>query len=193
MEIHFDQNGTVEQIVTRFDQGVSYPLVLRQDLVSQIPSLKKKYLHFNDYKGQTITDIFTPNQLEKAIVLNAFTFETGVWLNQGNAKFKKMELPVQAEFSPIYSILAEDFDGDGNQDILMGGNLYSAKPETGIYDSGYGLLLKGDGRGNFKALSSGESGILIRGEIRSLRRMIHLGKKIVLVGKNNDLMEVFSY
>lgn len=189
----FDQNGTVEQIVTRFDHGVSYPLVLRQDMVSQIPSLKKKYLHFNDYKRQSITDIFTPKQLEKTIVLNAFTFETGVWINQRNTKFKKIDLPVQAQFSPVYSILVEDFDGDGNQDILMGGNLYRAKPETGIYDAGYVLLLKGDGSGNFRALSSEESGILIRGEIRSLRKMTHLGKKIVLVGKNNDLMEVFSY
>ena len=29
----FDQNGTVEQIMTRFNNGVSYPLVLRQDMV----------------------------------------------------------------------------------------------------------------------------------------------------------------
>lgn len=189
----FDQNGMLEQIITRFDDGVAYPLVLRQDLIAQIPSLKKKYLYFNDYKGKTIFDIFTPAQLEKATILNAFTFETAVWMNRGNEGFKKVSLPVQAQFAPVYAILTEDFDNDGNQDILMGGNLYRAKPETGIYDGSYGLLLRGDGRGNFKALHSSESGVLIKGEIRSIKKMAHQGKKIVLVGKNNEKMEVLTY
>lgn len=189
----FDQNGTVEQIITRFDHGASYPLVLRQDMVAQIPSLKKKYLHFREYKGKTITDIFTADQLKGAIVLNALTFETAVWINQGNGAFKKINLPAQAQFSPVYAILVDDFDGDKNQDILLGGNLYRAKPETGIYDGSYGLLLKGDGTGNFTALSSGESGILIRGEIRSLKKIRYRERNIVLVGKNNDGMEILGY
>ena len=134
-----------------------------------------------------------PAQLEQAIVLNAYTFETTVWMNQRNGGFKMVNLPIQAQFSPVYSILIDDFDGDKNIDVLMGGNLYRAKPETGIYDGSYGLLLKGDGRGNFEAMSSGKSGILIRGEIRSLKKMEHKKHRIVLVGKNNDKMELLSY
>jgi hypothetical protein len=186
----FDQNGTVEQILTRFNNGVSDPLVLRQDLVSQIPSLKKKYLRYNEYQGQAMTDIFTADQLSKAIILSAYTFETAVWMN-GNGRFNKMSLPREAQFSPIYAILVDDFDGDKNQDILMGGNLSRSKPETGIYSGSYGLVLKGDGHGNFNALSSTESGILIRGEVRSFRKINYRGQKTVLVGKNNEKMEVF--
>lgn len=189
----FDRNGMLEQVMTRFDNGIAYPFVLRQDLVAQIPSLKKKFLHYNEYKGKTMADIFTVEQLQKAVVLNAFTFETAVWMNHGNGDFKKTTLPIRAQFSPVYAILVDDFDGDGNQDILMGGNLYRAKPETGIYDASYGTLLKGDGQGNFKDIPSSESGILIKGEIRSLEKMVYRGKNIVLVGKNNDRMEIFSF
>ena len=189
----FDQNGTIDQILTRFDDGVSYPLVLKQDLVGQIPSLKKKYLHFNQYANKTITDIFDPTQLEHSIVLNAYTFETAVWINQKNGGFKKLNLPIQAQFSPVYSMLIDDFDGDKNLDVLMGGNLYRAKPETGIYDGSYGLMLKGNGKGDFVALSSRESGVLMKGEIRSLKKIEYKKQRMVLVGKNNDKMEVLSY
>ncbi len=189
----FDQNGMIEQVITRFNYGTAYPLTLRQDIIAQIPSLKKKYLHFNEYKGKTIADIFTPDQLKDAIILDAFTFETAVWINQGKGSFKRTVLPVQAQFSPVYAILVDDFDKDKNQDILLGGNLYRAKPETGIYDGSFGLLLKGDGLGNFKAISSGESGILIKGEIRSMEKIVYHKKRTVLVGKNNDRMQFYSY
>ncbi len=188
----FDQNGTIEQIVSRFDNGVSYPFVLRNDLVAQIPSLKKKYLHFSDYRSKTLSDIFTPQQLKESIVLNAYSFETAVFLNKGNA-FDKITLPVQAQFTPIYSILAEDFNGDGNLDLLVGGNLYRAKPETGIYDGSYGLLLTGDGTGNFTPLSATESGVSIKGEVRAMKQINHKKKKLVLVGKNNSQLETLSY
>ena len=189
----FDQNGTVEQILTRFQNGVSYPMVLRQDLVAQLPGLRKKYLHYKDYRGQTINDIFTAEQLEQAIILNARSFETTLWLNTGQGSFERKTLPVEVQFSPVYAILINDFDEDGNADILTGGNLYRAKPETGIYDGSYGILLKGDGRGNFTALPSGESGICIKGEIRSLRNLRTGGGRVVLGARNNDAPVVLQY
>ena len=189
----FDQNGSVEQILTRYDRGVSLPLVLRADLVAQIPALKKKYLHFRDYKGKTISDIFTKDQLKNAFVLNAYTFETAVWMNNKNGTFSKRTLPVQAQFFPVYALLVEDFNGDNNLDILLGGNLYRAKPETGIYAGGYGLLLKGNDQGNFAPVSAGESGLKIKGEIRALEEIKVHGKPFVLTGKNNDQMEVLRY
>ena len=188
----FDHNGTIEQIISRFDQGISYPLVLRNDLVAQIPSLKKKYLHFSDYRLKTMADIFSPEQLKESMVLNAYSFETTVFINKGNS-FEKKSLPMQAQFSPVYSILVEDFNHDGNLDLLMGGNLYRAKPETGIYDGSYGLLLTGDGTGRFAAETSTRSGVSLKGEIRSLTSIHFKKRNVVLVGKSNDQLEVLSY
>jgi len=188
----FDRNGTMEQIISRFDQGISYPLVLRNDLIAQIPSLKKKYLYFSDYRLKTMADIFSPEQLKESIVLNAYSFETTVFINKGNS-FEKKALPMQAQFSPVYSILAEDFNHDGNLDLLMGGNLHRAKPETGIYDGSYGLLLTGDGTGRFAAETSTRSGVSLKGEIRSLKSIRFKKRNVVLVGKSNDQLEVLSY
>lgn len=189
----FDQNGSVEHITTRFDGGVSYPFNLRQDLVAQIPSLKKKFLHYRDYKNKKISDIFSPEQLQHAETLNAYTFETSVWMNTGKGSFTRQALPVQAQFFPVYALLVGDFTKDGNVDILLGGNQFRAKPETGIYAGGYGLLLKGQGNGKFNAVPAAASGLKIRGEIRAFKELEADHGKFVLIGKNNDRMEILRY
>ncbi len=189
----FDQNGTVEHITTRYEHGISYPLVLRQDLLAQMPSLKKKFLHYKDYQGKTISDMFVPEILAKSIQLNAYTFESAVWINQGNGTFKKISLPLEAQLFPVYAGLLKDFNKDGNLDILLGGNLYRAKPETGIYDAGYGLFLRGLGNGKFESESPASSGVQIKGEIRTLKDMIVKRKKMVLVGRNNDRPQFLTY
>jgi enediyne biosynthesis protein E4 len=196
VELHindFDQNGTIDHVTTYFDLGRRYPLNLRQDIVSQMPSLKKKFLHFHDYQGKSIEEVFTPEQRKRSIVLKANTFESAIWLNTGKQSFEKKPLPLQMQFSPVYSSLVQDFDKDGAIDILAGGNLYRAKPETGIYDASYGLFLKGDGKGGFEALPSQKSGVFVTGEIRGLRSIPLKGKHLVIIGKNNDRVEFLEY
>ena len=188
----FDQNGSVEHITTRYYDGKSLPLVLRQDLVMQIPSLKKKYLHFENYRSQTIGDIFTPDQLKRALTLSAYDLETSLWLNNGDGSFSHRTLPVQAQLSPVYAVFIDDVDKDSNLDILLGGNLYRCKPETGIYDGSYGLLLRGDGKGGFAAVTAGESGICIKGEIRAIKN-ISRKKRTVIIARNNDELQFLSY
>lgn len=188
----FDQNGSVEHITTHYYNGKSLPMVLRQDLIMQIPSLKKKYLHFEDYKGQTVADIFSPDQLKRSVTLSASNLKTSLWLNDGSGGFIERELPVEAQFAPVYSVYIEDVDSDSNPDILLGGNLYRAKPETGIYDGSYGLLLKGDGKGGFSALPPAASGVSIKGEIRGIKKIMDRPRTIV-VARNNDFLQFFRY
>jgi hypothetical protein len=182
----FDRNGTVEQVICTYNEGVSYPMVLRHDLVTQVPSLKKKYLKYESYKDQTITDIFTPEQMEGVVKSDAYDFSTSVLINEGNGKMSLRSLPWEAQLSPVYGIEVDDVDGDGFQDVLLGGNLYNVKPEVGRYDASYGLLLKGDGKGNFKAISSLESGIKILGEIRDIVSFHTAGQRRYVIARNND-------
>jgi hypothetical protein len=92
----------------------------------------------------------------------------------------------------MYAIDAEDFDKDGNIDILMGGNFYQSKPEVGIYDASYGVLLKGDGKANFTALTAQQSGVNIKGAVRDMLSIQIGKKKAILVALNNDSVSVLN-
>ncbi len=189
----FDQNGMVEQVICTFNGDKMYPMALRHDLVAQMPGLKKKYLKYERYKDQTAQDIFTPEQLESAVKLDAYEFETSLLVNQGNGKFELKPLPVEAQVSPVYGIAVHDFDGDGNLDVLLGGNFFSAKPEVGRYDASYGLLLRGDGKGNFKAVKPKESGFYTYGEVRDISVINFGANRMVLVARNNDTLQLFQF
>ena len=94
--------------------------------------------------------------------------------------------------SPMYGIAAEDFDKDGNVDILMGGNFYQSQPQVGIYDASYGVMLKGNGKGDFTALPAQQSGINIRGAVRDIK-VVKVGKKkIILVAQNNGALRIIN-
>ncbi|MCE2895222.1 MAG: VCBS repeat-containing protein [Flammeovirgaceae bacterium] len=182
----FDQNGTVEQIICMFNGDKSYPLALKHDLLSQIPSLKKKFLKYESYKHATITDIFTPEQLKTAVEFEATSLASSVLINDGKGNFRIEALPMEAQFSPVYAILVDDLDKDGNLDLLLGGNLYRVKPEVGRYDASFGTFLKGDGKGKFKAVPNRDCGLMIDGEVRDIKR-IKVGKdNLILVARNND-------
>lgn len=186
----FDNNGSIEQIITCYNGDSAYPMALRHDLVGVLPYLKKKYLKYEDYKNQTIRDVFTEEQLGEALRLDATTFESSVFLSDGKGGFNQKPLPAEAQLSPMYAIVVEDMDGDGKQDILMGGNFYESKPEAGIYDASQGVVLKGDGKGGFTPLHSRQSRLLIKGAIRDLK-LIKAGKEtLLIVAKNNEKVEI---
>ena len=188
----FSGNGNIEQIVCTYNGDKQYPLVLRHDLVGELPYLKKKYLRYAQYKEQTMEDIFGKEQLQKADKLEVYEMRSSVIMNNRNGTFTMKPLPIEAQFSTVFGLVIKDFDGDGRKDILLGGNFYQSKPEVGIYDASYGLLLKGDGKGNFKAVSPQNSGVVVKGAVRDITE-IKAGKKQLLVfAKNNDKTEILS-
>jgi hypothetical protein len=188
----FDQNGTVEQIVCCYNGDRQYPMALRHDLVAALPYLKKKYLHYEDYKGQTVGDIFTKEQLDKAVKLDAYELKSCVFLSDGKGGFVKRPLPTEAQFSTVYGLSAGDFDHDGLTDLLIGGNFYQSKPEAGIYDASYGLFLKGNGRGDFAPQSARQSGFFVKGAVRDIQVVKTKHQPIFIVAKNNDSTQLFK-
>lgn len=181
----FDRNGTNEQIISVYQGDVSYPMVLRHDLMSQVPVLKKKFLKYESFKDQTFETIFTPEERQGSLELKVYELASVVLINSGKS-FELKKLPTEAQFAPIYAISISDIDGDEIMDLVVGGNLYKAKPEAGRYDASNGLLLKGTGAGNFKALSAGQSGLFLDGEVRDLKFILVNGKRILLVARNNS-------
>ncbi len=188
----FDLNGSVEQIICVFEGDTSYPLALKHDLTRQIPRLARKYKTYKMYKNQQITDIFSPAQLRNAIHLNACMMETSLFLNDGEGHFTRKALPLETQFSPVYALIIDDFNADGNPDILLGGNLYNVKPEVGRYDASYGSFLRGDGHGDFHNVPARISGFRLYGEIRSLIKIKTNRGVLVVASRTNGSPQVFN-
>jgi len=187
----FDKNGFVEQIISYYNHGKSYPLPLRDDLIKSLPFLKARYLSYEKYARQTITDIFPPADLADALVKQVYTFETSLARNNGDGSFTLVPLPHEAQLAPVYGILASDFDRDGRVDLLLAGNFDGVKPEIGRMSAGYGLFLRGDGNGKFAPVRSVDSGFSVPGQARDIQR-IRIGQgDLYVVTRNNDRPLVF--
>lgn len=187
----FGGNGFVEQIVAFYNHGRLYPLVLRDDLIKSLPYLKSRYPNYANYATQTVSDIFSPADLAGAVVKQAHTFATMLAKNNGDGSFSLVPLPREVQISPIYGILATDVDKDGKPDLLMAGNFDGVKPETGRMSAGYGMMLKGDGKGKFTPVRTVESGFFVPGQARDIQSLRTPAGELYVVTRNNDRPLVF--
>ncbi|MEM6380937.1 MAG: VCBS repeat-containing protein, partial [Bacteroidota bacterium] len=183
----FDNNGSLDQILTYYLKGKEYIFYTKDELVGQLPEIKKRYLSYWDFAGADFRDIFPNSVMENAKVLEASEFRSGVLINEGGEQFAFVPLPIDAQYAPIQAIQYEDFDGDQQKDLLLVGNFFDANIQMGRYDANYGLVLKGKGNGDFAAISGKESGLSIKGQCRNLNTINISGKgAMILVGRNND-------
>jgi enediyne biosynthesis protein E4 len=182
----FAHNGFVQQIVAYYSNGRPYPLTLRDDLIRSLPLLKDRYPSYKDYAKQTLADVFPKTEMADAVIKNAYTFETTLLRNNGNGSFTMIPLPREAQISPVYGILASDYDGDGRVDLLLAGNFDGFKPELGKMDASYGLFLKGDGKGHFTPVRTVDSGFFVPGQSRDIVRVRTASGYRYVVSRNND-------
>ena len=187
----FAANGTLAQILTFYKNGVSYPLAGRDELVRHIPQLRSRYVSYADFGASRIEDIFPASELKQATVLQAYSFGSAIALNNGDGTFDLRPLPVEAQFAPIYAVLAEDVDGDEHIDLVVAGNFHGVTPVRGHYDASYGLLLRGDGRGGFQPVDLEASNLVIEGEVREMKMLRHAsGGRLIVVARNGDSPQI---
>jgi len=187
----FARSGSAQQIVATYSGGVSHPLAMRDELVNALPYLKTRYLTYQEYAGQTVTDIFSAADLAGAVEKQAYTFATALARNNGDGSFTLVPLPLAAQLAPVYGILAADFDGNGTRDLLLAGNFDGVQPEIGRMSASYGLLLRGDGKGNFTPVRTVESGFFVPGQARDIARVRTRDGPRYVVTRNNDRPLVF--
>lgn len=188
----FDLNGSIEHIICIYNGDTSYPMVLKHDLIKQIPTLASKYPTYDQFKNQRIEDIFQADILDKSIKKEVYHLESAFFINDGKGSFEMTSLPTEVQFAPIYGFYVEDFNQDGLLDIIAGGNLSRVKPEVGNYMSGYGVVLMGNDDNYFRTIKAMESGFSVIGEIRDIKSIRYKNKKFILVAKSNDYIQVFK-
>ena len=184
----YDRNDQLDPILTfKGNDGKFYPYDLRHNLIDQMKPLKKIFPDYKSFKSATIQDMFSEEQLNESLKLDVNILSSSIFINQGEGNFELYKLPQRAQFSPIYSILVDDFDKDGDQDIIAGGNLFKAKPEIGRYDASFGLYIENQGDKGF-AIPKNGYGFNLSGEVRSI---IYSNSNVV-VGRNSDSLAIFK-
>ncbi len=188
----FDNNGSVDPLICYYIQGKSYPMASRDEITDQMVSLRQRFPTYDSYANATIEDILTPEQLKSARQLSTNYFET-TYFENNNGVFEAKKLPLQANFFPVFAISAGDFDHDGKPDILLAGNTDHARIKIGKIDAGYGVLLKGDGKGHFEYVPQLTSGLSVKGCTRDIIKLNGKNGDRVIFTVNNQAPVNYSY
>lgn len=181
----FDSNGTLDPIFAQFRGDSLYPIPVRNDLIKQLPGIKKKYLFHKDYAGKTVSQVFSPKQLNEAQVRKVFGFESVVAFGRRDGSFELTNMPRELQYAPLFS-----FAQLNDSTWFCGGNFFGVKPEEGRYDANFGALLRVTPGGVLEW--AGDLGV--RGEVRKAKvAQGKGGKKFLILAKNNDYVEVHEF
>ncbi len=186
----FDGNGSYDAVLGYYNQGKCYPLFSRDQLIDQMPGMRKKFIRYKDYSGTTLDKLFTEEQKKGMDIYKTNFFESGVLINEGSGAFRFIAFAEKAQLSNINDFVVEDFDKDGIKDIIVCGNSYDPAVMVGIIDATSILMLKGKGKGEFTATPHTTDGLKVRGESRKL---IYLKESnLLVVLKNSAAAQVFT-
>lgn len=188
----FDSNGTLDQIICQYQDGISYPVASLDELSKQMPGIEKKFPNYSDFGGKTAVEIFGRRAINGGIKKDAVLFASCLFVNNGDGTFGIKKLPPEAQVSPVRDILTDDFNKDGKTDIALVGNDYTAKPSYGRQDASYGWILLNSNDHGFKTLMPIASGFKVNGDARKILTAEILGKQFILVGINNNDLQVFE-
>ena len=164
----FDKNGKIDPIMTYVIDGVRSMAFSRDELVAQVNPFGSNFPDYNSFAKVQEKDLFSVLNITYYDSLVAESFQSSIFLNDGNGRFTIIPLPVEAQFSPVYAIHSMDINNDDYPDIVLGGNQSNTRVSTGKFDALYGLVLVGKGDGYFTTMDPVISGIKVIGDVRSI-------------------------
>jgi len=182
----FDDNGTAEPVISYYIEHKRWPIYSRDDLVQQIPSFNKRFLFYSDFAKAGMEDLFG-EKLNQAAHYTAYQMASLVLENTGSG-FEVHELPKEAQWYPVYSIVVQDMNGDGKKDLVLGGNHTYTRIKFGAYGTGKGDVFISKDKFKYQKLSSSESGIRVSGDVRNI---VSAGRHLVF-GINNQKPVCFT-
>lgn len=164
----FDGNGRMDIVEAKYGGDQLLPVRGRSCTTLRMPKLAEKFTTYRKFAVASLSDIYTDDSLNKALSHGANYLSNSVLINDGTGKFEVKELPRLAQLTPSFGVTVQDFNGDGNADILMNQNFYPNQIETGPNNNSVGLFLEGNGKGDFTEVWPAESGFFVPEDSRSL-------------------------
>ena len=187
----FDINGSVDPFLCFYIEGRSYPYISRDELLEQMYPMRRKFTSYKSYADAEMKDIFSPEEMKDAKQLSATHLETTLFENK-DGKFYPVQIPLQAQFSPVYKIVVKDFNKDGYHDLLLLGNNDYCRLKMGKMDANFGIVLMNDSKGNFNYASNAETGLLIPGDTKDALIVTINGMSYLLAGVNNSSLLTYK-
>ena len=189
----FDKNGSLDPVLSAYIDGKSYPVASRDLLIDQMVAMKGRFARYSDYANATLDQTLSKVERDSAYTAQSVTFASGYLENLGAGKFALRPLPLMAQIAPIFGMLANDYDGDGNLDVLLAGNSHARETQSGWDVASIGAVLLGDGKGRFRYVNGAASGFFVHGNAKGIADLVLDEKRsLVLVSQNDDSLRVFA-
>ncbi len=187
----FDNNGTHDIVLSKKYQGEYVPARGRECSSQQMPFIKGKFPKYADFANATLFDIYG-EKLQASYNKEATGFESVLLLNQGDGKFLQKSLPIEAQLFPVLDIVIYDFNKDGFEDCLIGGNIYETEVETPRLDAVSGIILLSNGKDGYTVANNQKSGLFPNGNLNSFELLTDPKKKLLILGFNSEKVMIYS-
>ena len=186
----FDGNQKSDIVLSYHNSGEEYPVRGRQCSSQQIPAIQNEFKDYNSFAVASMEDIFGTDKLDESLHYEVESFES-IYLENLGDSYESYTLPLEAQISSINDWVVEDYNDDGNLDLILAGGLYASEIETPRSDAGIGLVLLGDGNNHFNSLSLNKSGLLLPHDTKKLQNIQVGNKKGIIVANNQGPLQIF--
>ncbi len=188
----YDQNNSVEKIMTYTVDEKDRPVFLKRDIEDQLPSIKKANLKNEAYSRRSIQELFPEELLSKSVVKKFNYCSSCVAINNGNGNFTVQKLPPMMQLSCINVIHCMDVNGDGHVDLVTGGNQFGFLPQFERLDASLGDVLVNKGNGEFVWKEATKTGLHLRGEERDIAEIKTKNEDCLLFLQNNEFPVLYK-
>ncbi|MFN4144363.1 MAG: FG-GAP-like repeat-containing protein [Runella sp.] len=194
----FNQDGSYDAIPFCYFEDAQGKMQLvpyhgREDLIKQMIQMRMRFQKYADFVNATYENLLTPEELKSALVLEANLLASCYVENKGNGNFELRPLPILAQVAPINGMVVEDFDRDGFLDVMLVANDYGNETSAGRYNASNGLMLRGDGKGNFTPLTQTQTGFFVPFNAKALAQATDArGRMILIASQNRGELRVFG-
>lgn len=188
----FDQNGSVDKVITYTVNGKDMPVFLKNDLQDQLPIIKKQNLKHEAYAKKSIQELFPPAVMQQCIVKQFDYPSSCIAFNNGDGNFTIEKLPAYTQLSSLNAVSCADVNHDGFVDLITAGNKYEFLPQFERLDASFGNVLINDGKGHFTCVQPAKSGLQLEGEVRDIAQIKMGNKTCFLFLRNHDYPALYE-
>jgi hypothetical protein len=183
------KTGKPEPVLCYYIKDKAYPYASRNEILEDMPALRKKFLYYKDYAVAGLHEVFAPDQQKGMTELKAEVLKN-CWLENAGDKMILRELPMAAQFSAIQGAAITSIHNDGTKQIFAAGNFYPFRVQLGREDAAKGVLLQWDNKKHAVVQSNLSLGIYADGDVRDVLSVKSAQGQFIIISKNNESVQV---